>query len=412
MALKVVDTGVFVAALQCMSRFVEKAHFDIHGNGLRIRSIDPHDFCYADLRFGSAFFDGGDSKSNAKMGIDVRKFYRILSAISRASEIRIGFDEDGLSLNGLRGWTLGYHVARLQEDPYDLPEPNPMRYRGSVELSSKEFCELTDAASAISNELTYRISKDGFWIEAASGDYQLSARPSRTAVVHNPSKEILESKLIANYVRSMEPLIRKCDKVSIRLDNGKPIELALQYSNKGTFSFSFSPRKSEPKRQSRKGISLPRLTVSKFPEFLAYLGNSPLGEELRIMKLGHLETAGGDYNRLGKILGLVEGRKKITLTKEGVFFVNVLKSDTNQAALLLNKLLLTRVQPYITMIRLLEKRPMDPNDLYTALNSKSRKVVADRQDVSTMLGLAMWCNVIDRRMSLYYFGRKERSKSD
>ena len=346
---------------------------------------------------------------NASMSIDVRKFYRVISAISNASQIQIGSDGSGLTMNGERGWTLRYQITQLQEDPYSLPELSPIHYEGSAEMSSEEFCELTEAAAAVSNELTYRVSKGSLWIEARSGDYQLSAKPSRTAVVSNPAKGEIESHLIANYVRSLEPLIKRCDRVKLKLGNEKPITLDLYYSEKGKFSFAFSPKKATPTHRVRESISLPRITISKFPEFLAYLANSPSGEEARLLKLGHLETTGGDYGRLGKILGLVGGtRGKVKLTKTGIFFANVLKSDTSQAAVFLNKLLLKKVRQYKAMIKLLEKRPMDPDELYVALNSKGNRMTVDRQDLSTLLGLAMWCNVIDRRMSLYYFGRKER----
>ena len=33
-----------------------------------------------------------------------------------------------------------------------------------------------------------------------------------------------------------------------------------------------------------------------------------------------------------------------------------------------------------------------------------RKYEIDRQDLTTLLGLAIWCGVVDRKLALYYFG--------
>ncbi len=414
MALKVIDANVFTIALQSLARFVEKAHFDFDQRGVRIRSIDPHDFCYADITFKRSFFDGADRAIDASFGVNVQKFARILPALGRATEILIGADENGLTLGGKRDWAIDFRVSRLLDDPYDLPEPNKVKFEGSVILSSGEFCELTDAAAAVSNDMIYRMSRDKFWIEATAGTYQFSATPSKKAEIRNRPRKELETHVIATYVRSIEPLIKKCENVELWLGDHKPVKLDLLYSNKGVFSFTFSPQKKAERRRSRGGVSLPRLTVSKFPEFLLYLANSPSGEELQILKLGHLETAGGDYTRLGKILGLVERtRRKVGLAQGGIVFADVLKSDRKQAAILLNKLLLKKIVQYRTMIRLLERRPMDPTELYRELNSAliKQKSSVDKQDVSTLLGLAMWCNVIDRKMSLYYFGKPEERPS-
>jgi len=411
MELNVVDTSVFTTALQCISRFVEKAHFDFSKEGVRITSIDPHDFCYVDLCFTKLFFEKSDSIDRSTFGADISKFSRVLPNLAHAKKIAIGVSDDGLRLSGSKEWKVNFNISRLSDDPYDLPEPKSFRHEARVDLPASEFCDLINTASSISSELVFRVSDGKFSVEASSGDYNLFARPSGSAKVRNDGRKLVESHVIVSYLRAIEPLVKKCDTVNLLLGHQDPVRVDLRYSNKAVFSFSFSPKKRESTKRPRDGISLPRLTVTKFPEFLVYLANSPDGERVRILKLGHLETEGGDYSRLGNMLGLVVGAKgRIRLTKEGEYFVSIFKSDVDQARAYLNKLLLTRVKPYEIMLQSLKKRPMDHSELQQIVNGvlAPRRIKMDKQDISTMLGLATWCDVIDRKMTLYYFERREK----
>jgi len=412
MELKVAHVSVFTTALQCISRFVEKAHFDFNRERIRIRSIDPHDFCYVDLCFAKSFFEEVNSIEHLSFDADISKFSRILPNLGHAKEIAISGSEDGLRLSGSKEWEASFKINRLIDDPYNLPEPRSINHEARVEVPASEFCDLINTASSISNELVFRVSEGKFSVEACSGDYQLLAKPSGSAKLRNGRRSYVESHAIVAYLRAIEPLVKKCDNVDLLLGNQKPVRLDLHYSDKALFSFSFSPKKREPQKQPRGGISLPRLTVTKFPEFLVYLANSPGGEQLRILKLGHLETEGGDYSRLGKMLGLVEGgRGTVRLTKNGEYFVSIFKSDVDQARAYLNKLLLTKLKPYEAMIQSLKKKPMDQSELQLVVNSALARegMKMDKQDISTMLGLATWCEVIDRKMTLYYFERREKA---
>lgn len=413
MRLKVADIGVFTTALQCISRFVEKAHFDFENERVRIRSIDPHDFCYVDLCFAERFFEVENPIEHSSFGADISKFPRVLPNLTRAKEIVIGVGEDGLTLTGSKEWEASFRISPLTDDPYDLPEPKNIKHDACVELPASEFCDLINTASSISSELIFRTSDGRFSVGASSGDYELLAKPSSCAKVRSGGKSLVESHAIVAYFKAIEPLVRKCDSVNLLLGGQKPVRVDLHYSDKAVFSFSFSPKKRQSPKLARGGISLPRVTVTKFPEFLVYLANSPDGERVHVLKLGHLETDGGDYSRLGKMLGLVEPeRGRVRLTKNGEYFVNIFKSDIDQARAYLNKLLLTKMEAYEAMMQCLKKRPMDQSELQLSVNSAlvRKGVKMDKQDISTMLGLATWCGVIDRKMTLYYFERREKTR--
>ena len=61
---------------------------------------------------------------------------------------------------------------------------------------------------------------------------------------------------------------------------------------------------------------------------------------------------------------------------------------------------------YNTMIQILKNNRLDPDELYLEINNileKNEYPKIDRQDLSTILGLGMWCGMIDKKLDLYYY---------
>ena len=56
-----------------------------------------------------------------------------------------------------------------------------------------------------------------------------------------------------------------------------------------------------------------------------------------------------------------------------------------------------------------KKRSMTSDELFRKINNELEKISEhkiDKQDMSTLLGIASWCGIIDRKLALYYFGKK------
>jgi hypothetical protein len=391
---------------------VDKAHFDIDENGVRIRSIDVNDFCYVDLLLKPPFFDSFGIDHPCGFGIDVSKFARFLPSLASASEMSITFNEDHMVFEAMRKWRMEFRVNFLEDDPYDLPEPKGFRYQAFAEIPSKEFSKLVNTASTISNELNFSISGKKLLVSANSGDYSFLGEPSNETKVENKDNLNISASAIAGYIKTLGELINNCDNVRIMLGNDKPVRLDLKYQEKGTFSFTLSYKRASPrplKESGRNGTSLPRLTVTKLPEFLLYLSNCPNGEETRFLRGAGFETSGGDYCRMTQQLGLAERFEgKIRLSKNGEIFVNLTLKDQEQAKTFLNGVALSRILSYKVMIGCLQEKAMTPEELYEEINKRPNKMAGhaiDKQDLSTLLGLAIWCGVLDRKLALYYLKR-------
>ena len=62
-------------------------------------------------------------------------------------------------------------------------------------------------------------------------------------------------------------------------------------------------------------------------------------------------------------------------------------------------------------MRILSAKPLDPDELFEEINNLSKKeddYIIDKQDLNTLLGIAMWCEKIDKKLALYYFEDDEQ----
>jgi hypothetical protein len=407
------EPNIFGKLLECVSKFVDKVHFEVDQNGVRIKSIDPDDFCYIDLLLKKSFFSNRESYNKTSFGIDVSKFSRFLPSLMSADSLSMTIDENGLVLEAIKKWSARFKINFLEQDPYDLPEPKQFRYESVAEIDASEFSKLVKTASAISNELKLTIDGKRFSIEATSGDYSFIGEPSKAVTIESGEHSI-SAFVIASYIKTLGGLINKCSKVCIRISENSPVQLDLQYRKDGVFSFVLSTKRrglSSGKKMDRNGASLPRLTVSRLPEFLLYLAACPAGAETGFLQDAGLETSGGDYARMSQELGLTDhSGGKLRLTKEGEIFTNLLQNNQNQAKSFLHGRAFSRIGAYKVLLDSLKDRSLTPEELFEEINERQKdesNYVIDRQDLSTLLGLAIWCEIIDKKLALYYLKRDE-----
>lgn len=405
MRLRVQDVDTFKALFGCLSKFIERIHVDVSDRGIRIRSIDPHDFCYVDLILKPSFFEQYNINQDWGFGLDISRLSKMLSNFSSELFMRIDAGNVQFQTQGL-GKPI-FKMDWLDIDPYDLPEPLKLRYDTHFDLKADEFSDLIKKASAISHELTFSATRNTVALNASNRGYSFSSKLSIPAICHKP----VSVSIISGYLKTLSSLIKKCERIRVWLGNDKPLRLDLTYQDKGKFSFFISHKKKTVRpRRRREGTSLPRVSVTRFPDFLSYLGNQPKGVETKMLVMARLETEGGDYGRLANMLGFtIRRKKKIKLTSAGRKFLLTHKSDPDKAREFIHRTAIEKIRAYRLLIENIIERPMASDEIFESINNslKGKKLhKIDRQDMSTLLGLATWCGAIDRKLALYYFGRR------
>ena len=395
-----------------LAKFVDMVHFELGTEGMRIRSIDPHDFCYVDLLMFKNFFKKYEFDGNSSFGVEISRLGKLLPKISSARQIGLSVNSDSLELTAFKGWNMNLQIGFLVRDRYDLPEPLKMNYDVSFIVAAEELSQLIKAASVVANEMIFLVEGKDFVVTSKSGDYSYRGTPSYVQEFEGSESKI-ETSVISSYLKSIGPLIARCDRVKVHIGEGLPIRLDLLYLDKAKFTFILSHKRRKSREgfyKSREGTSLPRLTISKLPEYLLYLSNCSDGEATKRLVAAGLETTGGDYGRMAIRLGVAKRRnRKMHITRDGESFVNLLQNNLRYSKQFMDKLARSKIDVYKVMLKCLEDKPLDTQEFFREINRKLKEIgkpTIDKQDLTTLLGLGIWCDIIDKKLALYYLGAK------
>ncbi|MEM2129189.1 MAG: hypothetical protein QXZ70_01180 [Candidatus Bathyarchaeia archaeon] len=414
MEAKVKDVTIFRTLFQYITRFIEVAHFDVKKDMLRVRSIDPHDFCYVDIVLYPNFFEKYDIENEQSFSIDCSKLSTILPTLT-AREIFIKIHEDQIQFSTKESWLSSFSIKWLRPDPYNLPEPDIFDYEVALEISAKELADIIQKASAISHEITFSVSgSNELIVFTAKENYAFTAKPAGPYFKIN-IKNPAHASTILDYLKTLRYFMKKCKSAKIFIGSEKPLRVDLKYEDKGIFSFSFSHEKKEKIQKteslSRAGTSLPRISMKTFEKYMVQLSKYPEGADPEIFEIAGLETKGGDCWRLSNILTLAyKDKKRIKLTPLGEAFVSLYEKNEDKAKQFLHVLARDTIMPYRIMVEKLET-PLSLEDLKEQINVALRienRYSVNGQDLSTLIEIAKWCNVLKIKEGLLSF-KKERA---
>ena len=417
MELEITDLLTFKAVFRGITKFADVARFDVSRSGLRIRSIDPYDFCYVDIKLRPAFFGGIGWKSmKFSSEAEIGKLRQVISKITSSETVFLDIGKEGIGLNFVNSGMTRYDLNWQDDRQFDLPEPPDFKYDAEITIPSGEFLEAVDGASAVAKEIFFEVQAKRFLASAHNGDFSYSRTiesKGLMSICMNKASKNVKCPAILDYLKTVSYIAARCEKVKLSLSDKMPLRVDLSYKKQAEFKFILSNKVLDARESSYKQDrkyqrpiadavkeNLLRTSVTKFPEFLESIGD---GVPLKDLMRSRHETENGDYSRLGNMLKFtVNDNGIISLSDDGTEF---LKSLTKKSAKdNLNKKLKKNIPEYRYLLGLLKDQPRSFGWIVSSFR-KSKECQVSKEDILLLLGLATWCNSIDRKFGLYYFGK-------
>lgn len=403
----VTDTVLFKRLFQYVTKFIDVAHFEIGEDCFRVRSIDPHDFCYVDLRLEPGFFERYNSDGDWQFTIKASRLSKLLPTLN-SSEIKLSIDEGHIEFSTEENWESTFRVRWIRSGSEKLAEPRNLNYELTLKIPASELASLVRKATAISHELVISaLPPDKLILSSVKENYSFTAQPT-VPYFQVEVKEPINLTVLSDYLKTLRYFISKCDQATLFLGENKPLRVDLQYGAKGVFSFSFSHKKQKRRkpRKRRGGTSWPRVSMNKFEQYVLQLAKYPEGLDPKIFEMSGLETKGGDYWRLSDILTLAyKENGKIKLTPQGEAFVSLYEKKSAKAKKFLHLLAKNTIKSYSLLLTVLES-PTAKEQIFQKLNKALKNVKSppiDHQDLNTMLHFGKWCGAIVKAANLYSY---------
>ena len=419
MKFKVKDVGLFKALFKGITRFTDSAHFEVKENGIQIKSIDPYDFCYVDINLPPSLFDG--YKINSKtfsFGIELGKIGPIVRNIG-SKELFLEIADNSLQIKLVNGWTTNYKLNWMEDDS-DLPDPLKQNYTAKVTIPSPDFLNIIKDASTVSREIEFEVDEKELRVSATKQGFTYSAKLESKKGLQTMielKKKSVKSSAILDYLRTLTEIIIKCKEVELNLGDNLPLRLDLKYGG-GTFTFIISNKQIAPTREIAEKnkdrlesspkvsrSSIPQITVTKFPDFIKSLNvDDGVTEHDALHSI--YETEDGDFTRIAKLLGLVKRQTgRLYLSEDGEAFAKSLRRDSRPGKLRLHQIIQKKVPEYNQLLNFLSSTPSDVAKItdHFKFSKKKGSIITKKDDIILLLGLATYCNMIDRKLGLYYF---------
>ncbi len=419
MELKIDDLSLFKAIFRGITKFTDVARFDVSSNGIRIRSIDPHDFCYIDIKLQPSFFDGFSWNSEKFTSeADIGKLRQVISKITKDKTLYLDIRKRNIALNFVNSGKTRYELEWLEEEQFNLPEPQSLNYDAQITIPSSEFLEIVKA-STVSREIFFGMEDGKFIVGSDEGGLSYRKTIDLSGQIFDSLKNKIprrdvKSWTILDYLTTVSEIVAQCGEVKLSLSDDLPLRVDLSYRGYGSFTFIISNKALSSSEKGNKqnvdykktspvtgNFKPPQISVTKFPKFLESIKD---GIQLKNLLHSRYETENGSYTKLGELLKFTTKRKGVVyLSNEGKDFLESLEKRSGKSKL--NKKLKENIPEYNYMLKLLSDTPQSFDDIVNDLKRSKKYSMKDKEDVSLLLGLATWCNSIDRRMGLYYFGK-------
>ena len=419
MKFKVNDVGLFKALFKGITRFTDTAHFEVKKNGIQIRSVDPYDFCYVDINLSPSLFDG--YKINSKtfsFGVDLGKIGPIIRNIG-SKDLFLEIADNSLQIKLVNGWVTNYKLDWMEDDS-DLPDPLKQNYTAKVTIPSTDFLNIIKDASTVSREIEFEVDEKELRVSATKQGFTYSAKLESKRGLQTMielKEKSVKSSAILDYLRTLTEIIIKCKEVELNLGDNLPLRLDLKYGG-GTFTFIISNKQIAPTREIAEKnkdrlesspkvsrSSIPQITVTKFPDFIKSL-NVDDGVDEHDALHSIYETEDGDFTRIAKLLGLVKRQTgRLYLSEDGEAFAKSLRRDSRPGKLRLHKIIQKKVPEYNQLLNFLSNTSSDVAKItdHFKFSKKKGSIITKKDDIILLLGLATYCNMIDRKLGLYYF---------
>jgi DNA polymerase III sliding clamp (beta) subunit (PCNA family) len=407
---KISDVKLLRILFQTIAYFIEVAYFDIKRDEFRIRGIDPHDFCYVDVKLYPNFFEEYNVDNEVSFVVEFQTLARVLSTTT-TDKIFIKTVEQQIVISMNEKWEISFATEWLRTGTFNLPNPKNFNYEAIAKIPAKEFMRIIQRASTISHEISLLAeAPDKFKILANKNKSFFMAYPNYSNFEAS-IKGRAEVSVIIDYLKKLRKLINGCKYAEVSFGNEKPLRIDIDYKNKGFFSFLLSYKREEKpiKKQhyrKRGSTSLPRISMKTFEKFMIQVSKYPEGIDPQILKMAKLETKAGDCWRLADILALTyKDKGKIKLTPLGEAFIALYEKDIQKAKQFLHKLAKNNILPYRLMMDEIET-PITINELHKKINivlDKEAKYKINGQDVTTLLEIAKWCGIVLRKQGFLTF---------
>ncbi len=232
----------FQKCVSAISSLIDEGEFFITSDGLKLRAMDPSQIAMVDFLYPKEAFDRFEGAEDEKFGVNFSDFDKVMKR-AKSDDKLILRTEDGRLVVVFKGKTMRKFVVPLLDLGGILAREPTIPFDATVKLYSDFFKDSLKDASIVSSHVTFKATKDAFYMEARGDKGEVS-------IVAEKGQDVLIDLSVSQEARAMFPLgylndlVASADsgtQITLELKTDAPLRLAYQIGD-GHLAYYVAPR--------------------------------------------------------------------------------------------------------------------------------------------------------------------------
>jgi len=237
------------AVSAAIKTLVEEATFDVTGEGLSFRAMDPSHIALVDLSWPNVAFEKFECSKPFKFSIRVEDFVKLIGRTDTKDSVEISSDEeDALTLRLMNGYKREFKIHLIETSPGAAPLPK-LELDAKLSMSKSAFEKVLGDISVVADQVMMSSTKEGVSFSGRSdvGQATIQLEKNGADLLELDVKQEAKASYNIDYIVSfLKAVGSAADVVTCEYASKKPAKISTKLNEQGCkLEFFLAPRIAE-----------------------------------------------------------------------------------------------------------------------------------------------------------------------
>lgn len=249
-SLQLDNNKILKGIIEALSSILSETELMVDKNGFTIAAMDPSRICLLKLIMKKVDFDSFQCKKDAKVGINLEDFYKIIKRAGTNESIFLEFEEKDQKIKirmkketGTRART--FSLACLDIDSEEVPMDNllAIEYDSIFKFDTELLLEAINDAEIYSEILNIKAEPEKGLLLSSTGQIgEMEYELPENELIESKIKEISTGAYSITFMKAIMKLASITDNMEISLKTDHPLKMIFNLIEGAVLNYFLAPR--------------------------------------------------------------------------------------------------------------------------------------------------------------------------
>jgi proliferating cell nuclear antigen len=227
-----------------ISTLLEEATFEVNGEGISFRGMDPSHVALIDINWPNSSFEVYECNTEIRFGLRIDELIKLLKRADKNDNIEVSIEDNtSFVLRIMNSYNKKYKIRLIDATASTTPVPK-LSFNTKIGLDIRTFRDILDDIETVADYVTINTKKDKILFEGkgdlGEASIELDANNEHIKLdTKEDSKATYSLEYLSSIIKAVES---NTEDLTIELSNAMPIKLKFKIINVGEISFYLAPR--------------------------------------------------------------------------------------------------------------------------------------------------------------------------